>query len=38
MNLGKEMETGPDVPNIVNVVVEIPKGSRNKYEYDKQMG
>jgi inorganic pyrophosphatase len=25
-----------DVPNIVNVIVEIPKGSQNKYEYDKK--
>jgi inorganic pyrophosphatase len=38
MNLWKDLETGPDVPNIVNAVVEIPKGSRNKYEYDKQRG
>ena len=21
-------------PNVVNVIVEVPKGSRNKYEYD----
>ncbi len=38
MNLWKELPVGPDVPNIVNVVVEIPKGSRNKYEYDKEWG
>jgi inorganic pyrophosphatase len=31
MNLWKELPTGRDVPKVVNVVVEIPKGSRNKY-------
>jgi inorganic pyrophosphatase len=25
---------GDDFPEIVEVVVEVPKGSRNKYEYD----
>ncbi|MFB5618922.1 MAG: inorganic diphosphatase, partial [Candidatus Nitrosomaritimum aestuariumsis] len=25
-----------DIPEIINVVVEIPKGSMNKYEYDKK--
>ncbi len=38
MNLWKELPAGPDVPEVVNVIVEIPKGSRNKYEYDKEMG
>ncbi len=38
LNLWKEMSTGPDAPNIVNVIIEIPKGSRNKYEYDKKSG
>ena len=32
-----ELPTGDDAPEIVNVVVEIPLGSSNKYEYDKQM-
>lgn len=27
-----------DFPNIVQVIVEIPKGSRNKYEYDPESG
>ena len=27
-----------DFPNIVEVVVEIPRGSRNKYEYDHDRG
>lgn len=38
MNLWKELAAGRDVPELVNVIVEIPKGSRNKYEYDKEMG
>ena len=38
MNLWKEVDPGPDVPNMVNMVVEIPKGSRNKYELDKELG
>jgi inorganic pyrophosphatase len=38
MNLLRELPVGPDWPEIVNVIVEIPKGSRNKYEYDKRLG
>ncbi len=34
----RELPAGPDIPNVVNVVVEIPKGSRNKYEFDKDLG
>ena len=37
MNLWKDLKTGPSVPEIVYAVIEIPKGSRNKYEYDKDM-
>ena len=37
-NLWKELAPGPDVPGAINVVVEIPKGSRNKFEYDKEIG
>ena len=29
---------GPDAPNRVNVIVEIPKGSTNKYEIDPNTG
>jgi len=29
---------GEHAPDVVNVVIEIPKGSRNKYEVDKQTG
>lgn len=28
---------GKDAPEIINVVIEIPKGTHNKYEYDDQM-
>ncbi|CAG0942827.1 inorganic pyrophosphatase [Anaerolineae bacterium] len=38
MNLWKELPTGSDAPNVVNVVVEIPKGSRNKLKYDLATG
>lgn len=29
---------GPNVPNVVNSIVEIPKGKRNKFEIDKETG
>jgi len=32
-----ELPTGSDVPQIINAVIEIPKGSSNKYEYDKEL-
>lgn len=35
-NFWHDIETGVDMPEIINVVVEIPKGSMNKYEYDKR--
>jgi inorganic pyrophosphatase len=37
MNLWKDLIPGPSVPEVVYAVIEIPKGSRNKYEYDKDM-
>lgn len=37
MNLWSELEPGSDVPEVVNAVIEVPKGSRNKYEYEKDM-
>ena len=33
MHLWHDIEPGDSVPDIVNVIVEIPKGSQNKYEY-----
>jgi inorganic pyrophosphatase len=37
-NLWTHLSPGPHAPQVVHVVVEIPKGSRNKYEYDEHMG
>lgn len=34
----RDLPTGPDVPEVVWAIVEIPKGSRNKYEYEKDLG
>jgi len=36
MNWLHDIEPGPEVPEVVNVIIEIPKGSQNKYEYDKK--
>ncbi len=36
MNLWKDIETGPRPPDEIFIVVEVPKGSRNKYEYNKK--
>lgn len=33
MDLLNDMEPGPKVPDEIHVVIEIPKGSRHKYEY-----
>lgn len=32
------MDPGPQFPNITRMIVEIPKGSTHKYEYDKELG
>lgn len=32
------LPVGDDAPEIVNVVVEVPAGSRNKYEYEPELG
>lgn len=37
MNL-ETLSPGPHAPEVVRVVIEIPKGSRNKYEYDPDTG
>lgn len=34
-NIWHDKSLGSQAPNLINVVVEIPKGSQNKYEYDK---
>lgn len=33
----KNLPIGKDFPNVVNAVIEIPKGSRNKIEYDVEL-
>ena len=38
MNLWHELHPGPSPPEVIHVIVEIPKGSRNKYEYYKEVG
>lgn len=37
MNL-KDLPIGEQFPRVVNSIIEIPKGSRNKYEYDVDLG
>jgi len=34
MDLLRDLETGPNPPEVVYAVVESPKGTENKYEYD----
>jgi inorganic pyrophosphatase len=38
MNLYHDVNLGKDAPNVINAIVEIPKGSHNKYEIDKETG
>jgi inorganic pyrophosphatase len=38
MHLWHDISPGPEAPEIVNVIVEIPRGSRNKYELNKKTG
>lgn len=38
MNLWHDVPLGENAPNEINVIVEIPKGSANKYEIDKDTG
>jgi len=38
MNLFKDISAGDDIPKEINVIVEIPKGSKNKYEFDEKTG
>ncbi|MBK6765519.1 MAG: inorganic diphosphatase [bacterium] len=33
-----ELPSGPRIPNEIYVVVEVPYGHRNKYEYDSELG
>ena len=38
MNLWHDLELGEKAPQQFNVIIEIPKGSKNKYEIDKKTG
>lgn len=38
MNLWHDVPLGSDAPNEINTIIEIPKGSANKYEVDKETG
>ncbi len=38
MNLWHEIPSGKSTPELINVIVEIPSGSKNKYEIDKENG
>jgi inorganic pyrophosphatase len=38
MNLWHDLSSGPDLPDVVHAVIEVPKGNRNKYEYSKKAG
>ena len=38
MNLWHDVSRGKNVPDEINVIVEINKGSKNKYEIDKETG
>jgi inorganic pyrophosphatase len=38
MNLLHDITPGDDAPNTINVIIEINKGSKNKYEIDKKTG
>ena len=38
MNLWHEISPGKNIPEEINVIIEINKGSKNKYEIDKETG
>jgi inorganic pyrophosphatase len=38
MNLWHDVPIGENAPEEINVIIEIPKGSHNKYEVDKETG
>ena len=38
MNLWHEVSRGKNIPAEINVIIEIPKNSPNKYEIDKETG
>jgi len=38
MNLWHDLDKGENFPSEMNVIIEIPRGSKNKYEIDKKTG
>ena len=38
LHLWHNLSSGPEAPDVVYTVVEVPKGHRNKYEYSKTAG
>lgn len=36
--MSQQISYGDDAPNVINVVIEIQKGSRNKFEHDEKTG
>ncbi len=38
LHLWHNLASGPNLPEVIYAVVEVPKGSRNKYEYSKKAG
>ncbi|OGG47780.1 hypothetical protein A3D66_00605 [Candidatus Kaiserbacteria bacterium RIFCSPHIGHO2_02_FULL_50_9] len=38
MNLWHDISPGKKVPDEINVIIEVPRGSHNKYEIDKETG
>ena len=38
MNLWHDLSAGEKVPETINVIIENPRGSKNKYEIDKKTG
>jgi len=38
VDLWRDFPSGPNPPDEVNVVIELTRGSRNKYEYDASLG
>ena len=37
-NPWKDIPAGANIPDVINAMIEIPKGSHNKYELDKELG
>lgn len=38
MSPWEKVPIGDKAPEVINVVIEIPKGSKNKYEFDEKLG